>query len=88
MTRAAVELAIVALAQPGILVDRDLSVRERDLGRLHGAEQIGDEHRCDAVVAAALPEFAGLCAPLSESQPGSQPVAMPASLSVVVACVS
>jgi len=77
--RAAVELAVVALAQPGILVDRDLSVRERDLGRLHGAVQIGDEYHCDAVIAAALPEFAGLCAPLVR-EPAREPAGRDARL--------
>jgi hypothetical protein len=50
LERSAVQLAVVALPQPRVAVDRDPGTREGDLGRLDRTAQVGTEHRHDAVV--------------------------------------
>ncbi|MFJ9776393.1 hypothetical protein ACIRVF_35025 [Kitasatospora sp. NPDC101157] len=50
--------------------------------------QVGDEHRRQRLAAAARAQLGGLAPAQRAERPGRWPVAMPASLSVVVACVS
>ena len=56
----AVELAVVALAQASVLVDRDAGAAEGEVCGVDGAGQVGDEHGGEAVAAAAPAEFEGL----------------------------
>ncbi len=87
--RAAVQLAVVALAKPRVLPDRDPRARERDLRGLDGPPEIGCVDGGDpVVVAVARRAPSPAAAHDSESRPSSQPVAIPASLSVVVEWVS
>lgn len=51
--RVAVEVPVVAFPQAGIVVDGQCGAREGDPRGVHGAVQVGGEHRRDAVVAAA-----------------------------------
>lgn len=52
-----VQLAVIALAEPGIEADRDARAAEGDLGRLHGAAQVGRGDGRDAVVPAPRAEL-------------------------------
>src|SRR5581483_11516430 len=53
-----VESAVVALAQPLIPEDGNVGSYEGDGGCLHCAIEVGDEHRCEAVITAPLPKLA------------------------------
>ena len=86
--RSAVELSVVAFTQAGVLVDGQLGVGEGDLRGLHSAVQIGGEDRAMPSSRRRRPSSRACRRPVADSVPGSQPVAIPASLSAVVAWVS
>src|SRR5262249_7571456 len=76
-----VEVAVVALAQPDVLVDRGPSVRKRDPGCLDGAVLVGRDPGREAVAASALPECAGL-ATAHFREPAGEPAGGDAGLVV------
>src|SRR5262245_35579850 len=61
--RRPVQLAVVALAEPPVLVNRELGPGKRDLRGLDRATEVGRETRCETVVAPTVPELGRLHAP-------------------------
>lgn len=77
-----VPVSVVALSQAGIEMYRDAGPTERDLYRLHDPPEIRREDRVNAGPS-PLPTLAASDLPRSDSRPSFQPVAVPASLSVL-----
>jgi hypothetical protein len=67
-----VERAVVALAEPRVLIDRDPAPGEGNLRRLYRPCQIGNENRRDRLAAMTLAKHAGEIAAL-HGQPPRQP---------------
>jgi hypothetical protein len=59
----AVELAVVALAQPPVEQHRDVAAGEGDPDRLDRSVQVGAEHRREPVVTPPLPQPDRLTSP-------------------------
>ncbi len=84
-----VPVAVVALAQPVVVPDRDRRARKRELGRLDRPAQVRGHDQLDAVVPATLRRAAAPArGPARTARPASHPVAMPRSLSTLVEWVS
>ena len=86
--RPAVELAVVALPQAPVEVDRDPAAAERDLDGLDSAAQVGGKTAATSSDRLRTPSSAARTRPREDSRPPSQPVATPASLSSVHEWVS
>ena len=69
LDRQPVEPAVIALAQPGVLVDRETPASERNLCRFDGPRQIGDEDGGDGLAAMAGAEIGSLLPPFRRQAP-------------------
>ena len=80
--------AVVTLAQSRVEEHSVFPAGERDADGLGRSTEIGGEDRVVAAIDTPVSQLPRCSRPAADSRPWFQPVAMPASLSLVVECVS